>query len=112
MIAPCFMLSFSCYPSSGTREQLLDRVAGVSHAVFRAHQSGLTPTTVNAQAIQLLRNDDRVGLRELVKVERREVFAVADSIVDEYQAVSSPSEEQATDIAERVTAAVLEFLQA
>jgi hypothetical protein len=75
-------------------------------AVFRAHPSGLTPTTVNAQAIQLLRNDDRVGLRELVKVERREVFAVAESIVDEYQAVSSPSEEQATDIAERVAAAV------
>ena len=75
-------------------------------AVFRAHPSGLTPMTINAQTIQLLRDDDRVGLRELVKVERRELFGVARSIVDEYQAVSAPSAEQATEIAERVLAAV------
>jgi hypothetical protein len=43
MIAPCFMLSFSCSPSLVTREQLLDRVAGVSDAVLRAHQPGDLP---------------------------------------------------------------------
>jgi hypothetical protein len=75
-------------------------------AVFRAHPSGLTPATVNAQAIQLLRDDDRVGLRELMKGERRELFGMAESVVGEYRNASSPSPEQAADIVERVTTAV------
>ena len=74
-------------------------------AVFRSHPSGLTPATVNAEVIELLRADDRVGLREALKVERRAVFDMAREIVMEYQSVNSPSQEQAADIAARVLGA-------
>jgi hypothetical protein len=74
-------------------------------AVYRSHPSGITPATVNADVIELLRADDRVGLREALKVERRAVFDMVREIVAEYQNVSSPSEEQAEDVATRVLGA-------
>jgi len=74
-------------------------------AVYRSHPSGLTPATVNAEVIELLRADDRVGLGEALKIERRAVFDMAREIVAEYQNVNAPSEEQAADVATRVLAA-------
>ncbi len=41
-------------------------------AVFEAQPSGLTPVTVNDQVVALLRRPDLVGLRELLRGERRE----------------------------------------
>lgn len=74
-------------------------------AVYRSHPSGLTPATVNAQVIGLVRADDRVGLRDALKVERRAVSDMAREIVAEYQNVNAPSEAQAEHIATRVLAA-------
>lgn len=41
-------------------------------AVFAAHPSGETPATVNDEVVLLLRRGDGVGLRELLRRERRE----------------------------------------
>ncbi len=40
-------------------------------AVFAAHPSGQTPLAVNDEVVALLRKGDRVGLREMLRVERR-----------------------------------------
>jgi hypothetical protein len=74
-------------------------------AVYRSHPSGLTPATVNAEVIRLLRADDRVGLRETLKFERRAMFDMARELVADYQSVDAPSEEQAEDVSTRVLAA-------
>ncbi len=41
-------------------------------AVFEAHPSGESPVTVNDEVLLLLRRGDRVGIRELMRRERRE----------------------------------------
>jgi hypothetical protein len=45
--------------------------------VYRAHPSGDTPEFRNAQVIALLRSGDDVGLRELLKIERRAIMTAA-----------------------------------
>jgi hypothetical protein len=52
-------------------------------AVFAAHPSGETPTTVNDEVVLLLRRGDRVGLRELLRRERREYEQALLTLVDD-----------------------------
>jgi SIR2-like domain len=49
-------------------------------AVFQQHPSGMTPLTVHDQAIALLRRGDTVGLRELLRAERREFESHVDEV--------------------------------
>jgi hypothetical protein len=51
-------------------------------AVFAQHPSGLTPLSVHDQVIALLRQEDRVGLHELLRGERREYEAQVRVLVD------------------------------
>jgi hypothetical protein len=51
-------------------------------AVFAAHPSGETPLTVNDEVVLLLRRNDHVGLRELLRRERREYEQAMLAVVD------------------------------
>jgi hypothetical protein len=46
-------------------------------ALYRAHPTGQTPELVNAEVVSLLRERDEVGLRELLKGERRRIEEAA-----------------------------------
>lgn len=46
-------------------------------ALYRAHPTGQTPELVNAEVVNLLRERDDVGLRELLKGERRRIEEAA-----------------------------------
>lgn len=51
-------------------------------AVFAAHPSGETPSTVNDEVVLLLRRGDAVGLHELLRRERREFEQAVLAVVD------------------------------
>jgi hypothetical protein len=48
-------------------------------AVFEAQPSGMTPLTVHDEVILLLRRGDQIGLRELLRTERRELESRIDA---------------------------------
>jgi hypothetical protein len=51
-------------------------------AVFAAHPTGETPVSVNDEVVLLLRSGDRVGLRELLRRERREYEEALLAVID------------------------------
>ena len=76
----------------GAAEFLIDLDSRL--AVFQAHPSGMTPLMVNDQVIALLRRGDTVGLRELLRGERREFEEQLDEVF-----VGRQSEPPTEDIA-------------
>lgn len=63
-------------------------------AVFEAQPSGLTPLTITEEVVALLRRNDRVGLRELFRGERREFQQRSEAVVE-----GNHNERPTTDIA-------------
>jgi hypothetical protein len=58
-------------------------------AVYEAHPSGETPELVNAEVLALLRAGDAIGLRELLKNERRAIERAAEPAILERQSQNS-----------------------
>jgi hypothetical protein len=70
-------------------------------AVFQVQPSGMTALTVNDQVIALLRRRDEVGLRELLRLERREFEGRVDEIIGERHS-EPPSPDKALDCHNRL----------
>jgi hypothetical protein len=72
-------------------------------AVFQLQPSGVTPDLANDEAILLCRRTDMVGLRELLRRERREFEVRLDSVVEDGRS-TEPNEEIIRDVEAQIRA--------